>query len=81
MTNRLAAYWSKQSSCTDVPTELSAADGPATIRIDAAATSPRIYSFNEWAPRVRAARAAARRCPCRSLPTRCSVCRERAERS
>ena len=37
---------------------------------------PQTLSFAEWAPRIRAEREA-RICPCRRLPHRCSVCREK----
>lgn len=68
MQNRLAGYWPEP---------------PAILRFDAAETAappePAIFSFAEWAPRMRAAKAASSNCPCRTLPARCSVCRERAE--
>ena len=72
MTNRLAVYWSE-----DTAESFSVALFDETSFDEPAQIEPRAtLSFAEWAPRIRAERAA-NACPCRKLNLPCSVCRER----
>ena len=66
MTNRLASYFDAADAASQVL---------ATMQTDSP-QEPRIYSFAEWAPRIRAEKRAGL-CPCRRTGSLCSVCRER----
>ena len=69
-TNRLSLFW---------PEDENGASAPVTLKLVTDAERPATYSFAEWAPRIRAERAAReRRCPCTRVGGLCSVCRDRS---
>ena len=72
MTNRLSVYWSEDTlDAMETAVSLALHDG-----MSEPAEPPATLSFAEWAPRIRAQRAA-RVCPCRKVGSLCSVCAER----